>query len=133
MTQFVNNMEVIVGAPYVPTEQEKRDSLLYAYNMNILMAQMLGINNAGKRAKIYLLNRGVKVHCYHRHCVYGTDLGEIHECAKHQIKADPLYQKYLDMIRKDDRYAFDGECCVDDEEEEGSGDDNKSESRDRSL
>ena len=49
MTQFVNNMEVYIGPPYIPTEKEKQNSLLYAYNMNILMAQMMGNNNENRK------------------------------------------------------------------------------------
>jgi len=107
MTQFINNMEVIIGPPYIPTEHEKNDSVLYAYNMNILMAQMMGQNNNNERPKIYLLNRDVKVHCYHHHCVHGTDLKEICKWAKDRIKDEKLIGKYLNLIENDDRYLYD--------------------------
>lgn len=109
MTQFTNNMEVIIGPPYIPSEEEKNNSLLYAYNMNILMAQMMGKNNNGENPKIYLINRDVKVHCYHHHCVHGTDLNEVCKWAKERIKNEKLIGRYLNMIKKDDRYLFNEE------------------------
>ena len=121
MTQFVNNMEVIIGPPYIPTEDEKKDSLLYAYNMNILMAQMMGLNNNNKKPKIYLLNRDVKVNCYHHHCVHGTELKEVCKWAKERIQKETLIQRYLRMIKEDDRYLYDGSDDESEEDESGSG------------
>jgi len=41
MSQCVNRLEVWHAPPYLPSEAEKADSTLFAYNVNILMAQML--------------------------------------------------------------------------------------------
>ena len=117
MTQFVNHMEVIIAPPYIPTEQEKEDSLLYAYNMNILMAQMMALNNENRKPKIYLLNRDLKVSCWHHHFVLNTPLNEICKRAKKRIKHDPLIAKYLKMLQNDDRYLYDGEDLVKDEQD----------------
>ena len=99
-----------MAPPYIPTEAEKRDSALYAFNMNILMAQMMGINNEGRRARIYLTNRDVKATCYHHHAVFGTNLDTVCEWAKEKIQNDKLIDKYLKMLRMDERYQYGGDA-----------------------
>merc|ERR1719242_680448 len=117
LTQFVNHMEVIMGPPYIPTEAEKKDSALYAFNVNILMAQMMGINNEGRKARIYLTNRNVKVKCYHQQYLQGMDKDTVMQLARDKIKNDALIGKYLEMLRNDKRYEYGS----DDQEDEGSG------------
>eukprot|EP00484_Ammonia_sp_Unknown_P017464 CAMPEP_0197037772 /NCGR_PEP_ID=MMETSP1384-20130603/14899_1 /TAXON_ID=29189 /ORGANISM="Ammonia sp." /LENGTH=426 /DNA_ID=CAMNT_0042468123 /DNA_START=27 /DNA_END=1307 /DNA_ORIENTATION=+ len=124
MTQFVNNMQVFIAPPYVPTEQEKADSLLYAYNVNVLMAQMMGLNNDGKKPSIYLMNRDVKV-CYHHHAVHGTDMQQVSKWAKEKAQTDDLIQRYLDMIRNDQRYDYENDEKEEKKEKEKEGPEDK--------
>ena len=106
MSQFVNHMEVVIGPPYIPTKAEKADSALYAFNVNILMAQMMGINNEGRRARIYLTNRDIKVNCYHKQCLQGVDMDIVTRAASEKMRNDRLVQKYLNMLREDVRYRY---------------------------
>ena len=87
------------------------------------MAQMMGKNRKNERSKIYLINRDVKVHCYHHHCVHGTDLKEICKWAKERIKNEKLIGKYLEMITNDDRYLYDeDEADLEDKKSDASWD-----------
>ncbi len=61
------------------------DSALYAYNMNILMAQMIGLNNENRIPNIYLINRDIKINCYHNHVVKGTDINIVCKWAKDKV------------------------------------------------
>ena len=58
LTQFTNEINVIIGKPYVPNKDEMRDPTLYANNVNILISKMLG------DVSIYLLNKEHKFKCY---------------------------------------------------------------------
>ncbi len=59
LTQFRNNVEFIILPPYIPSKEEKEDSVLYATNVQNLMAYV-------SKEPIYMLNRLQKVKGYHR-------------------------------------------------------------------
>eukprot|EP01084_Bolivina_argentea_P254451 427762_1 len=108
LTQFTNYLDIIIGPPYIPTNEEKEDSALYAYNMNILMAQMMGLNNDGRKPNIYLMNRDIKINCYHKCVCNGTNINTVCNWAKEKAKRDLLINKYLNMIKNDKRYMYNG-------------------------
>ena len=58
LTQFTNDINIVIGQPYVPNLDEMNDPRLYAKNVNVLISKML--NNA----PIYLLNKSHKFNCY---------------------------------------------------------------------
>jgi len=132
MSQWVNRLEVWHSPPYLPSEAEKADSTLFAYNVNILMAQMLTkmkqnsaqtqrVSKNGptlremlsrdnvssvEPTKIYLTNRDLKVRCFHELKLGRMGGAEVLRKAKIRCGRDELIGRYLEMLAKDERYEF---------------------------
>eukprot|EP01084_Bolivina_argentea_P283129 484814_1 len=102
-SQLFNRMEIYVAPPYIPSEKEKKDSALYAYNVSILMATMYGKNRLGKVPRIWLMNRAMKSE-FHKHVVQGADVDVVCNNCKLLADSDTLIQKYIGFIEKDARY-----------------------------
>ena len=99
LLQFFNNFEILIGPPYIPSEKEMNNPALYAYNMSILMAKMLGNKD------IYFLNRHIKTKCWHPVPVLKWNFKKSYKMAKDLWKNDKTFNEYIKLIQNDQRYS----------------------------
>jgi lysophosphatidylcholine acyltransferase/lyso-PAF acetyltransferase len=74
LSQFVNKVSIEFLAPYFPSEEEKKDPVLYAANVRKLMGEKLGIPTIEKGLEEeHMFNSlGIRVDIWGRRVVYGT-------------------------------------------------------------
>ncbi|ETO12722.1 hypothetical protein RFI_24653 [Reticulomyxa filosa] len=83
MTQLYNHVEMYILPTVFPTEEEKNDPCLYAWNVQQLIRQVLDL-------PIYMCNRDMKIKGYHAYMLRKLTLSEALQSAKKLFDEDSL-------------------------------------------